>query len=515
MSRVRSRFPIRSTISKNFRQDKPFLSLSKNPAQDPFLNLGAEAVTRGVGGMTTHWTCATPRLNPYKELPQLVRDPAANEQLWKKLYDEAEHIIGTSTTQFDESIRHNLVLRNLQKLYEGENRVFRPLPLACHRLPDPDYVEWHATDRILEPLFTDPRLSPLFTLLTNHRCTRVNIDPSIPSPNSHTVRCAEVKCLLPEIEGRDANDSTFYVHANAYVIACGAVGTPQILANSQRTIEPKQRNADPKDRIIETPLTPNLGRYITEQPMTFCQVVLDASLINSVDENPWNLPWWAAKVDAHKERFPEDPIHIPFRDPEPQVTTPFTEDHPWHTQIHRDAFSYGAVAETIDTRLIVDFRFFGYTEPRELNQVIFQDSYDDAYGMPQPTFKFQMSDDDRQRARRMMDDMCSMALKLGGYLPGSEPQFMTPGLALHLAGTVRAGLDEKETVADTYCKVWNFDNLYVADELFPSSKLASTGNGVIPTGFGANPTLTSICYAIRSANQIVENVTAALAAKMN
>ena len=35
--------------------------------------------------------------------------------------------------------------------------------------------------------------------------------------------------------------------------------------------------------------------------------------------------------------------------------------------------------------------------------------------------------------------MCDMALRIGGYLPGSEPQFMTPGLALHLAGTVRAG----------------------------------------------------------------------------
>ena len=35
--------------------------------------------------------------------------------------------------------------------------------------------------------------------------------------------------------------------------------------------------------------------------------------------------------------------------------------------------------------------------------------------------------------------MCDCALKLGGYLPDSEPQFMTPGLAVHLGGTVRAG----------------------------------------------------------------------------
>lgn len=126
-------------------------------------------------------------------------------------------------------------------------------------------------------------------------------------------------------------------------------------------------------------------------------------------------------------------------------------------KIHRDAFSYGAVAENIDTRLIVDFRFFGYAEPQECNRIVFQQHYTDAYGMPQPTFKFQLSEDDRERCRRMMDEyvfgfypdhlsdslfsfsMCSIALEVGGFLPGSEPQFMTPGLPLHLAGTTRAG----------------------------------------------------------------------------
>jgi choline dehydrogenase-like flavoprotein len=39
--------------------------------------------------------------------------------------------------------------------------------------------------------------------------------------------------------------------------------------------------------------------------------------------------------------------------------------------------------------------------------------------------------------------------------------------------------------------VWAFDNLYVA------------GNGVIPTGFTVNPTLTSVVYALKSADAIV------------
>ena len=68
--------------------------------------------------------------------------------------------------------------------------------------------------------------------------------------------------------------------------------------------------------------------------MTFCQIVLDEKLIKSVDENPFGLPWWPEMIAGHKKHHPRDPIHIPFRDPEPQVTTPFTKEHPWHTQVN-------------------------------------------------------------------------------------------------------------------------------------------------------------------------------------
>ncbi|GJE91247.1 pyranose 2-oxidase [Phanerochaete sordida] len=481
---------------------QPFISLGKNPCQDPFVNLGAEAVTRGVGGMTTHWTCATPEFTTDTERPKLSTDAAEDESIWKDLYAQAKSIIGTSTTQFDHSIRHNLVLKTYEDLY-GRTRAFGPLPLACHRLSDPDYVEWHATDRILEELFTDPAKRARFTLLTNHRCTKLVFKHYRPK-EENAVEYALVENLLPHTQSPGETAPVQKIKARAYVVACGAVATAQVLANSHippdETVIPfpggtKGSGGGEPNAIIETPLMPMLGKFITEQPMTFCQVVLNSSLMEVVKNPPWpNMDWWKAKVAKHIAEFPNDPIPIPFRDPEPQVTIKFTEEHPWHVQIHRDAFSYGAVAENMDTRVIVDFRFFGYTQPQEANELTFQRHYRDAYDMPQPTFRFEMSADDRARARRMMDDMCNIALKIGGYLPGSEPQFMTPGLALHLAGTTRAGLDANKTVADTRCKVHNFDNLYVG------------GNNVIETGFAANPTLTSICYAIRASNDIISKL---------
>jgi hypothetical protein len=47
-----------------------------------------------------------------------------------------------------------------------------------------------------------------------------------------------------------------------------------------------------------------------------------------------------------------------------------------------------------------------------------------------------------------------------------------------------------KSVANYNSQVWKFSNLYVG------------GNGVLPTPYGANPTLTSICMAMRSAYKI-------------
>ncbi|KAG9083145.1 hypothetical protein FS749_006263 [Ceratobasidium sp. UAMH 11750] len=90
--------------------------------------------------------------------------------------------------------------------------------------------------------------------------------------------------------------------------------------------------------------------------------------------------------------------------------------------------------------------------------------------------------------------MCEVAQRVGGYLPGSEPQFMAPGLALHLGGTTRLGHDVKTSCANFRSQVHCVPNLYVA------------GNGVIDTPFAANPTLTSMALAIYSAEEIASKI---------
>jgi pyranose oxidase len=148
------------------------------------------------------------------------------------------------------------------------------------------------------------------------------------------------------------------------------------------------------------------------------------------------------------------------------------------------------VPPNIDSRLIVDLRWFGMSRPRRSNRVTFSRDIKDTFGMPQPTFHFELTKEERADCGRMMDHMMRVAAQLGGFMPGSEPQFLTPGLPLHIAGTTRMGKDEKTSVVDPNSQVWKVRNLFLG------------GNGLHPFGNAANPTLTSVAMALQAVEKI-------------
>ncbi|KAL7796746.1 hypothetical protein V8C37DRAFT_400101 [Trichoderma ceciliae] len=211
-----------------------------------------------------------------------------------------------------------------------------------------------------------------------------------------------------------------------------------------------------------------------------------------VEDDPYNL-CWKKQVEEHRSHFPADPLPFLFRDPDPQSYFPYTDKHPWHGQVHRDAFGYSEIPPTIDQRLVVDFRWFTYVKPHKDNRVTFSSGLTDTLGMPQPTFCFTVNNkEDEDRCANMISDMIDIARRLGGFLPGAEPRYLPMGSALHICGTYRAGESVKDSVVDRHGKVWGHDNLVLG------------GCGVIPTGNACNPTLTAACFAIAAVDQMIK-----------
>ncbi|MEU4300134.1 pyranose oxidase [Kitasatospora aureofaciens] len=422
---------------------------AENPDQDPYRNLSAAAACYAVGGMGTHWTGATPRHHPVLE-----RYDGISDQEWDGLYGEAERLLRVSAREFDFSIRQHLVTEALRREFSElpDGYQVQSLPLAARRRRDnPRMVHWTGVDTVLGDLADG---HPLFSLLPQHLCTRLVLDR-----DGTRIAYAEV---------RDLNRSeTVRVVADNYVVAAGAVLTPQLLHASG--IRPAA-----------------LGRYLTEHPMAFCQVILLKDLVEQARTDQR----FGGQVARHTTLFPDDDLPIPVDDPEPNVWIPVSEGRPWHAQITRDAFHYGDVPPHVDGRLIVDLRWFGIVEPRPDNRVTFSDTRTDVMGMPQPTFEYALSPQDAERQHAMMAEMMRAATALGGFLPGSEPRFTAPGLPLHIAGTIRMGDDPQSSVVDTDSRVWGLENLYLG------------GNGVIPTGTACNPTLTSVAMALKAAHHL-------------
>lgn len=425
---------------------------AQNPRQDPSTNLEAAAASYAVGGMFTHWTNNTPRHHPTME-----RIPFISDDEWEVLYGLAERTLNTHRDVFTGSIRHTVVKEALQAHY-GDRLPHgfgvQELPVAGERRRDNDeFVRYTGADTVLSPLIDEAGRYDLdhFRILPQHRVKRL-------VTSGDRVDCAEVEDLM--------DWQTIAVRADLFVVACGSILTPQVLWNSN--IRP-----------------PALGRYLTEHPMTFTQVVLSERLVEQIRGD-----------SRFSERLasaePLDTVPIPMHDPPPTVWIPVSEERPWHCQIHRDSFQYGALPADIDERLIVDLRWFGMVDPVATNRVRFEDDFNDKFGMPHPTFEFRLGEDDRRRAHAMMTDMVEAAQVLGGFLIGSEPRFMPPGSSLHFMGTHRMGeADDGTSVTDTFSRAWGFRNLYLG------------GNGQIPMPTASNPSLTSVALAIRSACKIV------------
>ncbi|MCK2218498.1 GMC oxidoreductase [Actinomadura sp. ATCC 31491] len=424
-----------------------------NPEQDPTKNLSAAAGAYAVGGMSTLWTCAVPRPHPTMERSSLIKDSE-----WDKLFDVGEKFLRKSTTEFDFE-RNRVVKEAMTEFFASRphdykypvpgNYPVQNLPMAARRQGTGDFgdkdgfVKWTGVDDILAPVRQNSQMHGRLAILPDHLVRRLRSDDK-PNPTSR-IDYAEVQDFR--------NRKTISIKANHFVVATGPIFGPQLLWNSNIR-------------------HPALGRYLNDQTVASCMVVLGKDLV---------------------ARFKDDKGHtgiaaLPPNAAEPQVWVPVSEKRPWHVQIHQDPINFSTPGpELVDQRLLVFLQWFGMTEPMWDNRVRFSEKYTDVMGMPQPIFEYELPPKAVKEAHEMIGELAEAALALGGWLPGHLPEFEPPGASLHLQSTTRMGDKSDDSVVDVNSKHWGFDNLRVG------------GINVIPTATACNPTPTAVAIAVRAA----------------
>lgn len=417
-----------------------------NPDQQEFDNMPAGSSSFNVGGMGAHWTCCTPvPVGP--ELDGLVPLLFSKEE-FDGYIARAQKILKTNQVAFINSQRGQVIEKALKQAYQGDlpaDRGVQMLPLACQGQA-PAFVTWTGVDTILEDL-ADPLKRPAnFVLWQEHLCRELY---TVGSDGRKRIEGALIENLVTREQIR--------VEADIVIVAANTLNTPQLLWKSN--IRPEA-----------------LGRYLNDQPMVFCQIVLSQALIRTIG-TPTR----------------ENPVPIPEDDPIPQVWIPFSEEHPFHCQIHRDAFPYGILSDDlgIDHRSIVGLRWFAQKKITKESRITFSDTHKDLYDMPQVTFHYILQEEDRRIVDAALQDIQKAAAALGGYLTGEEPRMLPRGSSLHYMGTFRMGPDNDGTsVCDANSRVWEYENLFLG------------GNGIIPSALACNPTLTNVALALRAVDNI-------------
>ncbi|WP_324698883.1 GMC oxidoreductase [Novosphingobium sp. RL4] len=236
-----------------------------------------------------------------------------------------------------------------------------------------------------------------------------------------------------------------YLEAPIFVVGGGTLGTPQLLHGSGIKL-------------------PALGRYLTDHLNLVSRVLLKSG--DAPIDGPDDPPVWLRIPVGEGRDFQVGILDIP-------------------------STAHAGILQGADHLRTTDIGCFIGTDPVFDNRLSFDDETLDGLGLPSIRAHVELTQSDHDRVTRAFAMQYQLARTIGEPWQGMSPLLRPFGSSLHLMGTYRAGADPETSVTDGDCKVWGFENLYLA------------GNGLLGSLNHCNPTLTTVAFGLRAADAIV------------
>ena len=239
------------------------------------------------------------------------------------------------------------------------------------------------------------------------------------------------------------------ISANVVVVAAGTAGTPQLLAGSR----------------VDAGLA--LGSYVFDHPAIGSRVVLRPEILDGVTSD----------------------------DPQFTVWIPYSPSRPWHNQVCRFPSNPGAVELTVDQQETGDIFTFSSMDVVPENRLEFLLDQEDELGLPRIRGHYRLSSDDYARMGTGLNEHFQMASAIGDLINFRwAPNFFGPGWSTHFMGGCRMGaVDDGTSVVSPAGRLWRYDNIYIA------------GNSVHAVSNAGNPTMTTIAFALHTADSILKS----------
>ena len=397
-------------------------------APEPVPGLPGGRAFHGVGGMLTRWAGMVPRPDLHREWDGAIPAPEMSG-----LLDEAETLI--RATPADELLRApgdgregKLNRWLLERMWD---RFGAPPAAGAARIGR--LAAWR------EPGGTVRYTGADTLLAAGPHAGRLTIIPGhIARKILHSGNRADG--VLAYAAG---GTGSVRVEADVVVVAAGAIGTPQLLTASG----------------MDT--SPALGRYLTDHLMFFFQA----------------FPLKRGEAPPTGRGEPAS------------VVLPPSEERAFQIALLGILAQAGPPAVTGQPQTIGIGVFVG-TEPKETSRLAFDPQALDPFGMPKATAHVEISDADHARVGQALGLSYGIAAEIGEPWEGTGMLFGPLGASLHVMGTHRMGTDPGTSVTDPQCRMWEWDNVYLA------------GNGILGSRNSCNPTLTTVALGLQAAKAI-------------